>query len=104
MGQFISGALLVVVGIALFVVGRRMADSDDVPDTVEEAERPQAKTRLRPPGSTGRTARAVVGGAAYGLIGLGLLVSALSTIYSQDVGEAKVILTPGGTIHGTDTT
>lgn len=104
MGQFILGVLLVVAGVALFGVRRRMVDSGDVPDTVEEADRPAARTHVRPPGTTGRTARAVVGGAAYGLIGLGLLVSALSTIYSQDVGEAKVILTPGGTIHGTDTT
>ncbi len=104
MGQFITGLLLIVIGIAL-VVARRRATTPQTSVVPSEPAGGHAKGRGqgRLPAMPGGSAWALLGVAAYGFIGLGLLLSALSTVYSQDVGEAKVLLTPGGTIAGTDT-
>lgn len=107
MGQFVFGVLLVLVGIGLLLLRRRLGVTSPGDATVAgpapEASPKRAGTFARPAMGSG-AASLVVGIAAYGSLGLGVLLSGLSTVYSQDVGEAKVILTPGGTIAGTDTT
>jgi len=105
-GQFVFGVLLVLLGVGLLVARRRLGDatpaSELVVDPVPDGNAKRRGTFAKPPVGAGAVTL-VVGLAAYGSIALGILLSGLSTVYSQDVGEAKVILTPGGTIAGTDT-
>lgn len=123
MGEFVAGLLFFVGGLALLiwslsrrnavVAEARQAPTEPEPDIVEASESPEEpksrwettkpkKTRrpTRDPGSG--TSIAAGAGGVMTLLGAGILIA--SFVYSQDVGEAIVIRTPGGTIAGIDTT
>ncbi|WP_409483812.1 prohibitin family protein [Arsenicicoccus dermatophilus] len=124
MGTFVLGVLLLLAGLATLAVARRVrhraatdggsthgataATAPPPPEGGPELDRWQkaAKAqRRRAPIATSAPAPAwILPLAGWAMTGLGVLTLFLSTLYTQDVGEAIVMRTPGGTVAGVDTT
>lgn len=97
---FILAILLFLFGGGLIIGGMlyaRYAKAEIAAATEEEKR--YGSGRLPDP-DAGRLTYAV--GAV--LVGIGILFLLIASIYRQDVGEAAVIRTPGGTVHGIDIT
>ncbi|WP_029211311.1 MULTISPECIES: prohibitin family protein [Arsenicicoccus] len=128
MATFVLGVTLLVLGLGLVVWGRRALrgagaapagppqppampplpselgpGGTDASGANRWERAAKAEKRRRPIVAPGGPSRwPVVGG--WVLTGLGALCLFLSTLYTQDVGEAIVVRTPGGTVAGVDST
>ncbi|MCH8613857.1 prohibitin family protein [Arsenicicoccus dermatophilus] len=122
MGTFVLGVLLLLTGLATLAVARRArrrasaptppgAEATAVsppPESGPELDRWQqaakAQRRRAPIATSTPTPAWFLPLAGWAMTGLGVLTLFLSTLYTQDVGEAIVLRTPGGTVAGVDIT
>ncbi|WP_164983956.1 SPFH domain-containing protein [Cellulomonas endophytica] len=94
--MFVTAIVVAVVGLA--VLGLSFLLAPTPPQPAEGTGR--AGKAARPQGDRRRLPRV----AAALLLLLALLLAFLASIYTQSVGQAKVLINPGGTIAGVDET